>query len=52
MYGTIFLILGGSAQKSVWANFAVEHRNALKFWFWWFQSMVYGMYIKNQKLKF
>jgi hypothetical protein len=51
MYGTIFLILDGSAQKSVWANFSVEHRNELKIWFWWFQIMVYGMHIKKSKIK-
>jgi hypothetical protein len=52
MYGAIFLILDGRTQKSVWANFSVEHRNELKIWVWWFQTMVYGMHIKNQKIKF
>ncbi len=52
MYGTIFLILDGSAQKSVWTNFSIEHRNELKIWVWWFHINVYGMHTKNRKLKF
>jgi hypothetical protein len=32
MCRTIFLILDVTAQKSVWANFSIEHQNELKIW--------------------
>jgi len=40
-----------SDQKSIWANFLIEHTNELKIWIWWFPTMVLRIGILNQKSK-